>query len=290
MVPHLVITGLSTGFLYAGVALGLSLIFGVMKIINFAHGSLFMLSMYISYYAWKMLGMGPIFSGILAAAIMFVLGYWMQSFFIMPLFEKERAAVVEPMSVLLMTCAFWLIIDNSALVAFGADYRTLTGYPIKLLFTAGNVPVYASRFYLSCLTGGLCLFFHFFLLKSNIGRAIRATSQNRDAAALYGINVPRIYAITFGLGSLLIGFTGAAASPILYIHPTAGLVFSTKAFVIVVLGGMGNTLGAFVGGVCMGLIEAFAGYYTTAVFGQAVFLIVFIIVLVVKPKGLFSGG
>ena len=287
MLTAVMINGMLMGAVYGGIAVGLSLIFGVMKIINFAHGSLVMIAAFISYWLWTYFRVGPLLSGLVAAAFLFLLGHVVQSTLIMPLFRRERAAVVEPISVLLMSCALWLILDNLALLLFGANFRVLQGYPLNSVFSVGGSPVSAPRLQAMCMAFALTVAVHFLLTYTETGRAIRATSQDRDAAALYGINVPKIYAVTFAIGSAVVGFVGVFLASFLYVHPSMGGPFEVKAFIIVVLGGMGSTFGALIGGLLMGLIEAVAGFYTTSVYGQMLFLVVFIITLVVRPQGMF---
>lgn len=283
-----VINGLLIGGIYGGIALGLSLIFGVLRVINFAHGSLLMLAMYVAYALSTYGGLHPYVAAIGTVPLLFVIGYAIQQYVISPLFRRERALVVEPLSALLLTAGLFLIIDNVVLMIFGPDVRSVqTEIAFESIFL-GELPINLARL-IGCLaavavTIGLSLW----LKHSDMGRAIRATAQNREAAALSGIDVPRIYAITFGLGCAILGLFGALLLPFFSITPTVGLSFGIKSFLVVVLGGIGSVAGSLVGGLVLGVFESVAAQFVTATSAAIFSFALFIIILLVRPSGLMG--
>ena len=190
-----VVNGLLQGGIYGGIALGLSLIFGVLRVVNFAHGSFLMLSLYLSFWCWSLLGMDPYLSALVTVPTMFLLGYLVQRLIISPLIVRERALVVEPLSALLLTCGIFLVVDNLALMAFGPDVRSvqLSYYMPSVML--GPIPVDTPRLIAAASSIGVAVAVSAWLRYSHLGRAIRATAQNRDAAAMSGIDVPQVYAV-----------------------------------------------------------------------------------------------
>lgn len=282
------INGLLLGGIYGGVALGLSLIFGVLRVVNFAHGSFLMLSLYLAYWSWTLFGLDPYLSVIITVPAMFALGYGVQSVIISPLIRRESALVVEPLSALLLTCGVFLVLDNLALMAFGPDVRAIrTDYALPTLFLFG-VPVNTPRLIAALAALVVAVGLSVWLRRSDMGRAIRATAQNRDAAALSAINVPQIYAITFGIGCAILGLFGSLASTFLPISPSIGIAFGIKSFIVVVLGGLGSIGGALVGGLVIGVFEAIASQYVPATSASIGSLALFILILIFRPQGIMG--
>lgn len=282
------INGLLLGGIYGGVALGLSLIFGVLRVVNFAHGSFLMLSLYLSYWSWTLFGLDPYLSVIITVPTMFALGYGVQSVIISPLIRRESALVVEPLSALLLTCGVFLVLDNLALMTFGPDVRAIrTDYVLPTLFLFG-VPVNTPRLIAALAALVVAVGLSVWLRRSDMGRAIRATAQNRDAAALSAINVPQIYAITFGIGCAILGLFGSLASTFLPISPSIGIAFGIKSFIVVVLGGLGSIGGALVGGLVIGVFEAIASQYVPATSASIGSLALFILILIFRPQGIMG--
>lgn len=282
------VDGILTGGLYGAVAAGLSLVFGVLRVINFAHGSMLMLAMYLVYWLFVLWGINPYLSALVAAPVLFILGYAMQRYIITPFFKRERAMVVEPLSVLLLTAGVGLILDNGALLLWGADFRSIT-FPFASETTIlGPVVLNWSRvlaFLASvAMTGGLYLL----LAKTEMGKNIRAVSQHRDAAALCGLNVYQTFAVTFGLGVATLGVAAAFLVPFYYIQPLVGSVFGTKSFIVVVLGGIGSIPGALLGGLIIGIIESVSSQFVAATSAAMFSFVVFILVLLLRPKGLMG--
>ncbi|MFG1365251.1 branched-chain amino acid ABC transporter permease [Xanthobacter versatilis] len=283
-----VVNGLLQGGIYGGIALGLSLIFGVLRVVNFAHGSFLMLSLYLSFWCWSLLGMDPYLSALVTVPAMFALGYLVQRLIISPLIVRERALVVEPLSALLLTCGIFLVVDNLALMAFGPDVRSvqLSYYMPSLML--GPIPVDTPRLIAAASSIGVAVAVSMWLRYSHLGRAIRATAQNRDAAAMSGIDVPQVYAVTFGLGCAILGLFGALIAPFIPVNPQIGVAFGIKSFIVVVLGGMGSLPGSIIGGLVIGVFEAVASQFVTATSAAIFSLGLFILVLLVRPVGIMG--
>jgi branched-chain amino acid transport system permease protein len=274
--------GVMLGGLYALVALGLTLVFGVMKIINFAHGSLMMLAMYATFWLAARSGIDPYVSLLITVPAGFVAGYALQRGVITPVLTAPES------SQLLMTLGLALVLDNLALAAFKADPRTLlTAYsqatvplgPIRL-----NVPRLLAFGGAVVITALLAAFLKLTLL----GKALRAAAEERDGAALVGIPVRRVYAVAFGLGSACVAAAGTMAVPFFYVSPDVGNVFVITAFVVVVLGGLGSFPGALLGGLLVGIVESLGGLYLHGSLAQIGIFALFILVLLLRPTGLFG--
>ncbi|WP_170386335.1 branched-chain amino acid ABC transporter permease [Ruegeria atlantica] len=285
---HVVKNGLLIGGIYGGVALGLSLIFGVMRIINFAHGSMLMVAMYLAWGLWAGLGLHPYIGAIITVPALFGLGYLVQACIISHLFRREKAFVVEPLSALLLTAGVFLVMDNLVLMIFGPDVRAVSIDLAYANFFLGDIPINIPRFIAFVSAIGVAGVLSWWLKTSDMGRAIRATAQNRDAATMVGINVPLVYNITFGLGTAILGLFGALLVPFFSVTPTLGLAFGIKSFVVVVLGGIGSIWGCVVGGIVLGLFEAFASQFVTATSAQIFSFGLFVVILLVRPSGLLG--
>jgi branched-chain amino acid transport system permease protein len=281
------VNGVSMGAIYGLIALGLTLIFGIMKIINFAHGALLMLSMMIAYWIWKFSGINPYVLILIVSPLMFGFGYLSERFFIKPVLDRQKD-VREPIAVLLLTAALAMVFENLALMIFGADYVMAKTTVTDATIVLGGVTLSAARFYALILALVISLGFFLFLQYSELGRKLRACGQDRNTALLMGIDVPKTYAIAFGIGTALLAVAAIALLPFYYVHPTVGNVFMTKAFIVVVLGGLGSVPGALLGGIIIGLIESIGAQYMTATLTTAVVYLVFLLVLFIKPSGLFG--
>ncbi len=282
------VNGVLIGGLYGAVALSLSLIFGVMRVINFAHGSLLMVAMFVSYWLWRLLGLSPYLSILATAPILFGLGYFIQATVISPLFKRERAMILEPLSVLLLTAGVFMILDNSALLFFGPDFRAVQmDFAIKSI-RIGILSINWARL-IAFLAGiGVTIALSLFLSHADMGRAIRATAQNRDAAALSGIDVPRIYNITFGLGCAVLGIIGSLMVPFYPVSPSLGIAFGIKSFIVVVLGGIGSLTGCILGGLLLGIVESVTAQFVTSTSAAIFSFVIFILVLTFRPTGLLG--
>lgn len=276
------ISGILVGGVYALIGIGLTIIFGVMRIINFAHGDILMVGMYITFFLFTLLHVDPFASIFITGPLMFLFGAILQKVVI------NRVLGALPQNQILLTIGLGLIMSNSVMLAFTSDYRILTTpYSSSSVKTAG-ISISSPLVYSFLITAAITAVLYWFLLKTDTGQAIRATAQDREAARLMGINVARMSVIAFGLGAALAGIAGALIAPTYYIFPQVGSIFTLKAFVIVVLGGMGSVIGATLGGVLIGIAESVGGVYFGAGWKEVVVFVLFLLVLLFKPSGLLG--
>ena len=278
------VSGLLLGGVYALLSIGLTLVFGVVRIINFAHGELLMVAMYLTFWLFQSQHIDPYLSILLVAPALFVFGMGVQRFIIQPIFDSSALMKI------FVTVGLFIALQNLALMLFKADFRTIqTGYSMSTIDIANikvSVPRLVAFGFALGLLGGLYAMLKYTL----VGKALRAVAENRVVAQLMGIRVQRLYLIAFGLGSAMTGVAGALLLPFTYVFPTVGGIYTLLAFVVVVLGGMGNMAGAFLGGLFIGLIESFSGVYISPALKEAVYFIIFILILLVRPQGLFGKG
>ena len=279
-----VVSGVLTGSLYAMIGVGLTVVFGVMRIINLAHGDLVMLGMFGAFWAHALLRIDPFVSIVLWVPLMFLGGMLIYRFLLKPIIPGGE------LNTLLYTAGLSLLIANLALFAWTGDYRTIKlRYALSPLRPFGiAVPIPLAVAFLLAIAITVCLYL--FLARTDPGRAIRATSQNPEAAALMGIDVDRISMLTFGLGSALAGAAGVLLAPSLYLYPTVGELLVAKCFVIVVLGGLGSVSGAIAGGILLGLVESLGAVYVSVAYKDTIGFVIFLLVLLFRPSGLFGVG
>ena len=282
------INGILVGSIYGLTALGLTIIFGVLKVINFAHGSLLMVGMYVAYWAVTLSGFHPYLTLILVVPVMYLFGYYLQDIVIKPIFKAERE-VREPITVIIVTTGVWYILDNLTLLVFGPQYRSIQDNPLRgKMLEIGGMLVSVPKlwgFFAAIITAASV---YWFLQKTRTGRAIRATSLDRDAASLMGIKQYKVYNIAFGIGTATAGIAGVTLVPFYNVFPTVGVLFDIKGFIIVVLGGLGSIGGAILGGIIIGVIESVGPQFMTATWTEAIVYGLFLLVLFVKPSGLFG--
>lgn len=276
------VDGILIGGIYGLIGIGLTLIFGVMKIINFAQGALMMLGMYVTYWLFTLLGMNPYLSLPFSAIALFLLGALIQRG------VMERVLDAPEHNQLLVTMGLMLILENAALVLFSPDFRTVKVESLSGVFTLGNIHFEKTKVIAFAFALLLTFFLYWFLQNTYLGKAIRAVAIDRDGAALSGIQVRRVNMITFGIGAALAAVAGTLITPFLYITPTVGEVFILKAFVVVVLGGLGNFFGALVGGLIIGVSESLTSVYVPGNYKELATFLIFILVLLFRPTGLFG--
>jgi len=281
------LNGILMGGIYGLTALGLTLIFGVMKVINFAHGTHLMMMMYLSYWIIKLTGIDPYLSLLIVIPIAYLMGYLTQYLLVNPILKKEED-VREPVGVLLLTAGLWIFFNNFFLMLFGANFRSADTVYSGTTFRMSNILICKPLFYAFIISVISTYILYRFLKQTRLGRAIRATGQDREAAKLMGIDVYKIYMIAFGIGIAAVGIAGTVLIPIFYVHPFAGDVFDIRAFVVVVLGGLGSVPGALLGGIIVGMIESLVGQYLTMTWAAAFIYIIFLAVLFIRPSGIFG--
>lgn len=282
------VAGLLVGGLYAVVAIGLSLIFGIIRVINFAHGSLLMASMYAGFWLWHLWGIDPYLSIIIVVPLAFLAGYAVQHFLIHPMFQRERTYVVEPLGVLLLMAGLDMAMSNGALLFFKSDFRAVTVSYASAAIRLGFLTISITRLVLLVISLLLALGLSWLLSRTELGNNIRAVGQNREAAALCGLNVYHIFALTFGLGCAVTAFGGCAMLPFYFVGPSMGLPLAIKSFIIVVLGGLGSIPGALLGGFIIGVVESVGGQFVPATSASIFSLIIFLFIVFFRPKGLMG--
>ena len=282
------INGILMGSIYGLAAMGLTLVFGVLKVINFAHGSLLMVGMYVAYWTVILTGMHPYLSLIVVVPFMFLFGFLLQDILIKPIFKSEKE-VREPITVIIVTTGVWYILDNLSLLVFGPQYRNIQDNPLRgKMLEFGDMLVSVPKLWGFCAAIVTAVLIYLFLQKTRMGRAVRATSLDRDAASLQGINQYRVYNISFGIGTAVAGVAGVALVPFYNIFPTVGVLFDIKCFIIVVLGGLGSIGGALLGGMIIGVIESVGPQFMAATWTEAIVYALFLAFLFLKPSGLFG--
>lgn len=277
-----VLNGLTTGAVYALVALGLTLIYGVLHIINFAHGALLMVALYAVYGLKQGLGLDPYLALPLVVPGMFALGYALQRVII------NRASHGRDENILLVTLGLSIVLENLALLLFRSDTRAIeTAYTLS---TVQIGPAFIAVPKLVALAGALVCAALLMLLitRTDLGRAIRAVAKERQGARLMGIDVEHVYAMSFGIGLACLGAAACFLLPAYYVNPQVGAGFVLVAFTIVVLGGMGSFAGALLGGLLIGVVESIGGLVLGESLGQIGIFVIFIAVLMFRPQGLFG--
>jgi branched-chain amino acid transport system permease protein len=280
------LNGLTTGAVYALIALGLTLIYGVLHIINFAHGASLMMALYGVYALKERWGVDPYVALPFMVPAMFVLGYGMQRLII------NRASHGKDENILLVTLGLSIVMENLALLLFKSDTRTIdTAYTLSTVAMGPEaVQVMVSLPKLVAFAGALVVsaLLIVILQRTDLGRAIRAVAKEKQGARLMGIDVEHVYAMCFGLGLACLGAAACFLLPAYYVNPQVGNGFVLVAFTVVVLGGMGSFAGALLGGLLIGVVESFGGLFLGESLGQVGIFVIFIAVLLLRPQGLFG--
>ncbi|MBW1736455.1 MAG: branched-chain amino acid ABC transporter permease [Deltaproteobacteria bacterium] len=284
--PSLIVEGVISGLLIGGVysllAIGLTIIFGVLGVINFAHGELMMIAMYVTLVISNSFQVQPYFAFFLVLPLLFLFGVFIQKFLIQPVLDAPPDIQV------LITLGLSIALQNIALLIWGPNYQSLqvSRNQSVIHFLGYVVSVPRLLAFIGALTvSGLLLVF---LKKSNLGKAIRACADNREGALLIGIRVERVFLVTFGIGAACAGVAGVFIMPFFYTSPHIGLTFILISFVVAILGGLGKIEGALVGGLIIGVVESLGGILADESIKQIITFSLFIIILFFKPSGLFG--
>jgi len=279
---QLTINGLLLGGIYSLIAIGLTLIFGVVRIINFAQGEFLMIGMFATFWIFSLLKIDPYLALFIFTPLLFLLGMGTERVIIKPIQNAP------PIAQIFSTFGLSIVLQNGALMLWKSDYRSLeTSYSNAVISWAGlmiNVP----RLVAFSVAVGIVIFLYLFLQRTYLGKAMSAVAQDRDAAQLMGVDISKVYMLAFGLGIGLEGLAGALIMPIYATYPTVGFTFGLIAFVVVVLGGLGNMIGAFLGGLVIGLVESFSGFYISPELNTAIYFLIFVLVLIIRPQGLMG--
>jgi branched-chain amino acid transport system permease protein len=282
IIAEAMLNGLLTGAVYALVALGLTLVYGVLHIINFAHGALLTSAMFAVWAIHSVLGVDPYLAILPLTPLFFALGYGLQRFVIGPASHGDDG------NILLVTLGLAIMIENGLLALFRSDTRSLaTDYSFQVVELG---PLLLSQARLYGFAGALAVTVLLWLLlaRTDIGKAIRAVAKEKLGAALVGIDVRHVYAVTFGIGCATLAIAACLLMPTFYVNPRVGGAFVLVAFTIVVLGGMGSIPGALAGGLAIGVVESLCGLFLGESLGQIGIFIIFILVLLFRPTGLFG--
>ena len=279
---QVLIEGTFTGMIIALIAMGVSLIWGVMYIVNFAHGEILMLGMFISYYFSVKSGLDPLICLPIAAVVMYCFGIVFYKVLI------KRVMNAPMLSQLLLTYALSIVLVNVAQIAFGSDFKTVPNQVFTGSFSVGGLIISYSKLvpFIICIATAVTLYY--ILNRTQLGRAIKATALNKDAAALVGINPEKAYMRCVGIATATAGIGGVALSYYFYVYPSVGSVFINFGFVACSIGGMGSIPGAVIGGVLMGIMDTVVGTYTNAALKYLAVFALFLFVVYKRPKGLFG--
>lgn len=287
------LAGLLLGGLYALIGIGMTIIMGVMKIINLAHGELMMVAMYIAYWLFALFHIDPYLSVFVAAPVLFLLGVGLQKFLITPVLKVDS---ILPENQVILTVGIGMVLANMATLFFKSDYRSVpVDYASKAFYLTDywkDAPIELSlsfpwsvSFLIALIITALLWFF---LTKTDTGKSVRATAQDLQAALLMGVNVNRMRMLSFGLGAGLVGAAGCLFIPIYYLYPALGGQFTLIAFVITILGGLGSTVGAIIGGLILGIFESMTATYVGMGWAPVGRFVIFVAALIFLPGGVAS--
>lgn len=277
-----ILTGVLMAGIYALVAVGLTLIFGVVRIVNFAQGEFVMLGMYVAFWLWKLWGIDPYLSLLITMPLLFLFGVLLQHFLFRPILHAPDLAQI------FMTVGLSVVLMNAALFFFTADFRSVktvySEWTLRYLGITLGVPRLFAFLGALILAGLLALF----LLKTDLGKALRAVAQDREVCMLLGINPERMYLLAVGLGTALAGAAGCLIVPFFYVFPTVGVVFVLVAFVVVILGTLGSIQGALLAALIVGVAESLGILFAGADLGLVVVFGILVATLILKPVGLMG--
>lgn len=277
-----IVNGLLIGFMYALIAIGLTLIWGVMNIVNFAHGDFLMVGMFTSFWLYTLYGVDPLFSIPVCTALLFVMGLLIYRFVV----SKVMSGPV--LAQLVVTFGVSIFIANLAVYLWTPDFRLIAKPLLSGTWDIGGIQLSIPKTVASIGSVITSLFVFLFLKKAKTGKAILATEMDREAALLMGINTERINSLSFGMGAALVGIAGAFLSTYYYIYPQVGGSFGLIAFVVVALGGFGSIEGAFIAGILVGLVQTLGGFFFDPSYKYAIVFMIYLITVWIRPQGLLG--
>jgi len=281
---QVVLDGLLNGMLYALVTIGLSLIRGVMDIIIFAHGEFLMIAMYVSYWLGFLMHVDPLISWIASGIFVFLLSVIVYKLIVSQLIGKPA------LSALLATFGLSMLLKNICLNRFSPNFKLLSDTYLggKVIQLGNNLILSLPQFIIAVASMVIILLTYHFMTSTKIGWAIQATAMDRDAAELMGIDTNKIYALVFGIGGACVGIAGGLLPMYMPVHPEVGSLFSLIAFICVAMGGFGSIIGSLLAALLVGLIEALVGFYIAPIFKYVAVFGLYLIVILIKPRGLFG--
>ena len=282
LLMQVLVNGILLGGLYACMAIGFSVIWGVMNLINLAHGSMIVLGAYITYFITTQTSIDPFLTIPISGAGLFVLGFLLQKYLL------NFVVHASVFMTLILTFGLDMVMINVNLALFTADIRSITTSYARLAFQIGEIRLPYTRLGVFILALALTFALYLFMQRTRIGRAIRATAQNVRAARVLGIDTKRIYAVTFGIGACMAGVAGSLMAVVYAFSPVVGASFTMKSFVIVVLGGLGSMHGAIVAGIILGVAENLVSGLLDPGYSDATGFILLVLILVLRPRGLFG--
>ena len=270
------------GFMYSLVAIGLTLIWGVMNIVNFAHGDFLMIGMFTSFWLFTVYGIDPLFSIPICFLLLFVMGVAIYRFIVSKVMKGPMLAQ------LVVTFGVSIFLSNLAVYLWTPDFRLIPTTFLQGTWDIGGISISIPKAIASIgsIITSICLFL--FMKKTKTGKAILATEMNRESALLMGINTERINSLSFGIGAALVGVAGAFLSTYYYIYPQVGGLFGTIAFAVVALGGFGSIEGAFIAGILVGLAQTLGGFYFDPSYKYAIVFMIYLITIWIRPQGLLG--
>jgi branched-chain amino acid transport system permease protein len=277
-----VLSGLFMGSVYALIAIGFTLVFGVTDIVNFAHGNLVMAAMFVTYLLFKSVGIDPYLSLVVVLPLFFVVGAVLYRLVISRIVDQPHSAHM------MVTLGILIFLENLMNFFFGGDLRGITTSYTTSSYVIGDLAIPVARLGAAVVSLAAVVVLALFLHRTSLGKAIRAAANSREGAALVGVDVPHVYRIAFSLGTAAAALAGAVIVPFSLVSPFIGDEFILKAFVIAVIGGLGSVGGALVGGLLIGLIEAVSSLYISASLGTAIVFAILIAVLLYRPWGIFG--
>jgi len=281
---QLIINGMLVGLLYALVAIGLTLIWGVIEIINFAHGEFLVMAMYVGFWTFTLLGVSPVLSLPVAIVILGGLGWFVYRFAIARVLKSESL-----LSQIVVTFGISIFLQSLFLFLFTGDYQSIPNDPwIKGNINVGEIYLGIPELIVSLLSLVVIILVHILIKRTNIGKAIVATALDRETAQLMGIDTELMNTVTFTLGIACLGVAGVLLPIITHVSPYSGFIYAVLAFTIVALGGFGSVVGTILAGIIVGLVQSFGGFFVAPAYKYLCVFVLYLAVLMVRPKGLFG--